>query len=256
MKIRLLGTHNAESRDTKLVSFIIDDTIAVDAGSLTSCLSFAEQEQIKAILLSHGHYDHIREVPTFAFNNTERTTRVFGRPHTLELLASHLVDGLIYPNFTERNSFLKIPALDLCPVDFYQPQEIEEYRVTAIPVHHPLETAGYQITDREGKELFYSGDTGQGLTTVWQHITPQAIIIDMTFPDSLTRVAEESGHLCPRILKEELLGFRQLKNYLPQVILVHLSPLFEEEIRKEIAALSGELNQPILIPAEGEELTI
>ena len=41
--LRFLGTHNAESRDTRLVSFLIDEVLAVDAGSLVSELTFAEQ---------------------------------------------------------------------------------------------------------------------------------------------------------------------------------------------------------------------
>lgn len=74
MIIRFLGTHNAESKDTKLVSFVIDDVLAVDAGSLASELTFSEQKKIKSILLSHGHYDHIRGVPSFAFNNHNDTS--------------------------------------------------------------------------------------------------------------------------------------------------------------------------------------
>jgi len=35
-----MGVHNAESKDTKLVSFLIDDVLAVDAGSFASELSF------------------------------------------------------------------------------------------------------------------------------------------------------------------------------------------------------------------------
>jgi L-ascorbate metabolism protein UlaG (beta-lactamase superfamily) len=58
--VKFLGTHNAESKNTRLVSFLIDDVLAVDAGSLVSELTFPEQRRIKAILLSHGHYDHIK----------------------------------------------------------------------------------------------------------------------------------------------------------------------------------------------------
>jgi ribonuclease BN (tRNA processing enzyme) len=69
VKIKFLGMHNAESKYTRLSSLLIDDILAVDTGSLTSELSFSEQEKIKAIIISHGHYDHIRDIPTFAFNN-------------------------------------------------------------------------------------------------------------------------------------------------------------------------------------------
>ena len=102
MIIRFLGTHNAESRDSRLASLLIDGVLALDAGSLTSELSLDEQDKIKAVLLSHGHYDHIRDIPALAFNNSHRTTRVLATPETLEVLASHLLDGVIYPKFIEK----------------------------------------------------------------------------------------------------------------------------------------------------------
>ena len=196
MIIRFLGTHNAESRDTKLVSFLIDDVLAVDAGSLTSGLSFAEQENIKAILLSHGHYDHIKDVPAFAFNNSQRTTKVFATPHTIEILSSHLVDGLIYPEFTNKNSYLGRPALELFSLEPFKPENIEGYRVLVIPVHHAIDAIGFGITSRGGKEIFYTSDTGPGLSSLWDHLYPHVLITDMTFPNRFANVAEETGHLC------------------------------------------------------------
>ena len=101
VKIKFLGAHNAESKDTRLVTILIDEIIAIDAGCLASELSFSEQKKIKAILLTHGHYDHIRGVPAFAFNNIDHTTSVYASSHTLKILSTHLVDGLIYPKFTK-----------------------------------------------------------------------------------------------------------------------------------------------------------
>ncbi|MEE8420857.1 MAG: MBL fold metallo-hydrolase, partial [Dehalococcoidales bacterium] len=68
MKIKVLGAHNCESSATRLVSLLIDDVLALDAGSLTSSLTFAAQQKLKAILLTHQHYDHIRDVPAIAMN--------------------------------------------------------------------------------------------------------------------------------------------------------------------------------------------
>ena len=48
MIIRFLGTHNKAALDTRLVSFIIDDILIVDAGNIVSDLSFDEQKRIRA----------------------------------------------------------------------------------------------------------------------------------------------------------------------------------------------------------------
>ena len=180
MILRFLGTHNAESKNTRLVSFLIDDVLAVDAGSLVSELTLPEQRKITAILLSHGHYDHIRAVPAFAFNNADRVTKVIATPKTLEMLSSHLIDGVVYPKFASETSFLRKATLRLVPVEFLNRQNIEGYEVMAVPMRHPLDALGFEITSGDGKTLFYTGDTGLGLSYVWGNISPQLIIAEVT----------------------------------------------------------------------------
>ncbi|MBI2830095.1 MAG: lactamase, partial [Chloroflexi bacterium] len=104
MKIRVLGAHNLESRDSKFASLLVDDCIALDAGGLTSSLSFSEQQELVAILLTHPHYDHIRDVPAVAMNLyvSGNIIDVFASRATYEMLATHLMDGKIYPNFFQQ----------------------------------------------------------------------------------------------------------------------------------------------------------
>jgi ribonuclease BN (tRNA processing enzyme) len=256
MIIRFLGTHNAESKDTRLVSFLVDDVLAVDAGSLVSELTFPEQKKIKAILLSHGHYDHIRAVPAFAFNNSDRTTKVIATRKTLDILSSHLIDGVVYPEFTSEASFLRKATLRLVPVELLERQRIEGYEVMAVPVHHNLDGVGFQIASGDGKTLFYTGDTGPGLSSVWNKISPQLIIFDLTWPNSLADAAKDAGHLCPQMLREELIEFRQANGYLPKVIAIHTSPQHEPEIGREVGEVAGLLGTPIDIAHEGEKLTL
>ncbi len=40
MNIRVLGAHNTESRTTRYMSLLVDGILALDAGGLTSSLSF------------------------------------------------------------------------------------------------------------------------------------------------------------------------------------------------------------------------
>ncbi len=79
MNIRFLGAHNCEWPKTRLISLLIDDVLAIDAGALTSSLSLEGQQKIKAILLTHQHYDHVRDIPTLAMNLflSGATTKVY-----------------------------------------------------------------------------------------------------------------------------------------------------------------------------------
>ena len=257
MIVRFLGAHNAESRDTRLPSFLIDDVLAVDAGSLASELSFSEQEKIKAILLSHGHYDHIRGVPAFAFNNTDKTTRIFATQQTLKILSSHLVDGIIYPKFTKKIPFfLEKPSLKFVALEPFNLLDVEGYQVLALPVNHTISTVGFEITSKDGKKLFYTGDTGSGLSALWEHVSPELIIMDVTFPNRLENRAINAAHLCPKFMKNELIEFYRVKGYFPKIILFHLFPKFEEEIKKEVKEIAKELKIPINIAREGEKVVV
>ncbi len=254
MIIRFLGTHNAESKDTRLVSFLIDDVLAVDAGSLVSELTFSEQSVIRVILLSHSHYDHIRDIPAFAFNNSSCPAKVCGTKETLSVLTSHLIDGVIYPEFASSASYLTKPAIEICALEPYQVKDIEGYRVLPIPVNHH-DAVGFEIS-RDGKSIFYTGDTGQGISAAWPHVSPQVLITDATFPNRLKQAAQDSGHLYPAMLQGELSEFKRLKGYLPAVKLIHLSPRYESEIMEDIGAFPEEMRSRITIASEGDRFTV
>jgi len=257
VKVKFLGAHNSESENTRLVTFVIDDILAIDAGCLASELSFSEQEKIKAILLSHGHYDHIRGVPAFAFNNTGKTTRIFASQKTLKFLSTHFINGVIYPKFTEKIPFfLEKPSLKFVVLESHKSVDIEGYRVLPLPVNHTIDTVGFEITSKDEKKVFYTGDTGPGLSSIWKYISPQLIITDVTFPNRLENRAKNSKHLCPKLLKEELLEFHRIKEYFPHVILIHLFPKFEKEIKEEANELAKELEISIDIACEGKEIII
>jgi ribonuclease BN (tRNA processing enzyme) len=252
LKVKFLGTHNAETHNTRLISLVIDDYLAIDAGSLSSELTYIQQTKIKAVLLTHGHYDHIRDIPAFAFNNTSRLTEVYALPQTIRILKNNLMDGQIYPEFESDSSYLGKAILDLLEIQPGITFDLSGYQILPVSVNHPLPAVGFQIGDKEGKKFFYSGDTGPGLASVWQQISPQLMLMDVTFPDKLESVSIASGHLSPGLLKKDLLEFKRIKGYLPDVMAIHLAPQFEKDIQYELEGVSGELGVPIGIAHEGE----
>src|SRR5512136_622672 len=100
MEIRILGAHNVESVDTRLTSVLVDGILAMDAGALTSSLTFPEQEKVSSILLTHCHYDHVRDIASIALNSTyvRKTIKVYAQASTLEALLKHILNNVIYPN--------------------------------------------------------------------------------------------------------------------------------------------------------------
>ena len=64
MKIRILGARQGESRDSHFGSLLVDETLALDAGCLTGSLSLAEQLALTAVLVTHHHLDHVKDLAT------------------------------------------------------------------------------------------------------------------------------------------------------------------------------------------------
>jgi ribonuclease BN (tRNA processing enzyme) len=256
MKIRFLGAHNCESLETRLVSLLVDDVLALDAGGLTSGLSFSAQLQLKAILLTHQHFDHIRDIPTLAMNFYLRraSINIYSIPPVFDDLKTYLLNDKLYPNFLERPA--RQPTLRFTALEPLKPVQIEGYSILAVPVSHSVPTVGYQITSHDGKALFFTGDTGPGLAGCWQQVSPQLLITEVTASNRLDDFMRESGHLTPNLLKQELIAFRRLKGYLPKVATVHMNPDTEAEIARELAAVAEELPATITLAHEGMELRL
>lgn len=256
MKIKVLGAHNCESAKARLVSFLIDDVLAIDAGALSSSLSFQAQQKIKVILLTHAHFDHIRDIPVMGMNALlhETTISVYSTQAVREALATHILNGRIYANFLEKPE--NNPIVKFTVIEPNKAVQIAGYSVLAVPVNHSVPTVGYQITSPEGKKFFYTGDTGPGLTECWRHISPQLLIIEVTASNRYEEFGLKSLHLTPNLLKPELIAFRALKGYLPPVITVHMNPLQEKEIAAETALLAKELNASITLAYEGMQIQL
>ena len=233
---------------------LVDDILAIDAGTLTSKLSFEAQKNLKVILLTHHHYDHIRDVPAIAINHLyhHSTIEVFSTKSVRDSLTTHILNDRLYPNFLELPE--TAPIVKFTVIEPFKQKQIEDYKVLAIPVNHDSVTVGYQVTSTDGKSVFYTGDTGPGLDACWEHISPQLLIIDVTMPNSRQEFAIQSRHLTPALLRHELIKFREDKDYLPQVIAIHMNPVEEKEIAAEISTVSKELNTPITLAYEGMKM--
>ncbi len=256
MKIQFLGAHNCETAATRLVSILIDDVLALDAGSLTSSLSIEAQLNLKAVLLTHHHYDHMRDIPALGMNALfyETNVSVYATQTVRDALASHWLNGTIYSSFLEKPP--ESPRIKFTVIEPKKPFKIADYEILPVPVNHSAPTVGFQVASSDGKSLFYTGDTGPGLSEAWPDVSPQLLITEVTAPNRYEEFGRLKLHLTPGLLREELLAFQKQKGYLPQVFLVHMNPRQEKEIKAEIGQLSSELGTSITLAHEGMEFKL
>jgi len=255
MNITTLGAHNCESQHTRLSSILVDDRLMIDAGAITASLSFADQEKLAAVLLTHQHYDHIKDIPLLAFNRAMQWSAidVYSTAVVYEALKL-LFENQLYPNFLEFPD--ANPALKFNTVEPYRTVEVAGYRVQPLPVNHSSLTCGFHVADVAGRNFFYTGDTGVGLENCWQHISPELLITEVSAPDRFRELYERRGHFTPGLLRQEMENFRQLKGYLPQIVIVHMNPGLEDEIRRELETVARALDHPITPASEGMRLKV
>lgn len=247
MQVRILGAHCQQSRDARPVSILIDGTLCIDAGSLTTALTFEEQRQVKAILLTHRHFDHVQGIPTFAINTASSgPAGVYGLPEVLDEVRAHLVNGTIYPTFTEAGSYGG-PSLAFYPLGPNVEAEVAGYRVLPLPVQHGVPALGYQVTASDGAAVFYTGDTYGQLRDAWKRVSPRLLIAEVTFPNSWRGKAK---HMAPADLEDELRAYLEVRGAIPRVLVVHMVPWLEGEVRQEVAGVARRLGVPITLAHE------
>ena len=256
MQLRVLGAHNQESRTTRLVSLLVDGVLALDAGALTSTLTLPEQRRIEALLLTHRHYDHIRDLPILALNTLDcgATLPVYAPDDAILHLQDRLMDGALYPAFTRRPT-PDAPRLRLRTAWPLVEEQVSGYRVLPVAMPHRVPSLGYQVESPDGRRLFYSGDTTVGLSDAWEALDPHLMAIEVTWPNRMEERAL-GRHLTPALLRRELEAYLAQKGALPPILAVHLNPECESEIRGELADVSRALQADITPAEEGMVLEV
>jgi ribonuclease BN (tRNA processing enzyme) len=251
MKIRFLGAHNTESSVNGMTCLLLDDHIALDAGSLTRHLTLQQQLSLRGVLLTHQHYDHIRDIPALTMNCflNNGVMNAYGSQAVYSALEQHFLNEEIYSRFLANQTlhFTVVPP----SITF----RIDDYDITPVAVNHAVPTQGY-LVKKLGRSFFYTGDTGPGLETCWQKVQPDLLITEVTSPNHFSDFGRTKGHLTPLLLQEELQLFRAQHGYLPRVITIHMNPSLESEIATELRDVASALSCAITPAHEGYEVSV
>lgn len=240
MDLKILGCHGGETPKHRTSSFLVGDTLAIDAGAVTSMLSLEEQRKIRSVLVSHPHMDHVRDLATMADNRCQQggpPFEIVGTPAAIHALRAHFFNDQLWPDFS-KIATPDGPTIRFREVEPEQVVDVSGYRVTPVLVSHTIETAGFVI-EGDGSAIAYSGDTGP-TERFWEVLNARddlgALLMEVSFPNDQEKLAEVSGHHTPATLAKEL-GKLHAPAELP-VLLYHIKPVFQAVVERELAKVN------------------
>jgi cAMP phosphodiesterase len=224
--------------DQRLTCFLIDECVAVDAGSIALALNSKQRAAVRDIIVTHPHMDHIASLPIFIddlFPTLESPVRIYATAEVIDLLERDIFNWNVYPRFSGlKNDFGLV--MEYVPIPIGQEFKIAHLTVTAVPVNHIVPTVGLIVSDGKSAVAF-SSDTSE--TEEFWHLINRsrdlkAILIEASFPDSMAKLAEVSRHFTPSSLKREL---QKLTHNGLDILAVHLKPAYREMIIDELNKL-------------------
>jgi cAMP phosphodiesterase len=242
LKLRVLGCHGGELPNCKSTCFLIDEVLALDAGSLTRSLTLEQLSRVDDIIVSHSHFDHVKDLPLLAdlmLGRRKRPVRVHASLQCAKTLQRNMFNDSLWPDFTKIPN-RRQPVLLLRTFKAGSSFQVGKYQVRSIPVSHPVESCGFVISNG-ASAIAMSGDTGP-TEELWEVLNQQtdlkALLLETSFPNRLQNLADVSGHLTPRTLRRELAKFQ--RNGAP-ILLYHLKPPFLKLIERELGNLPVEV---------------
>jgi ribonuclease BN (tRNA processing enzyme) len=217
-----------------LTSFLLNGTVALDAGSLGLYGTPSEQARVKHVFLSHSHIDHLATLPVFlenAYEGRADAVTVHGSEAVLACLRTDLLNERVWPDLLllsrPETPFLRLEAL--APG---KAVEVEGLRVTPVPVDHTVPTLGFVVEDGSAAVVF-SSDTGP-TEDLWRAANAlphlRAVFLEVTFPDSLHALAAVSKHHTPATFGREV---AKLRRPVP-VYAIHLKPRYHARVEQEL----------------------
>lgn len=242
MRVQLLpSTFDGQGHATaeqRLTCFLIDDSVAVDAGSIAIALTSEQRDNIRDIIVTHPHMDHIASLPIFIddlYPTLEEPVRVYGTTEVIDLLERDVFNWNVYPRFSElKNDFG--PVMEYVPIPIGQEFQVNHLTVTAVPVNHIVPTVGLIVSDGRST-IAFSSDTAE-TEDFWKLVnrTPklEALLIEASFPNSMSQLAEVSRHLTPASLQHEL---GKMSHNGLDILTVHIKPAYREQVIAELNAL-------------------
>ncbi|MPQ77209.1 3',5'-cyclic-nucleotide phosphodiesterase [Hydrogenovibrio sp. JE_KL2] len=237
MKLTILGASGGISPESGTTSFLLGESILIDAGTGSSRLTHQQMHNIRYVLLTHSHLDHICNLP-FLLNTIigemKHTVEVFALQHTIDALKNHIFNGVIWPDFSKIPSKEK-PALRFKTIEVGDALKLDGLDIQVLPAEHTVPTVGFRVSDQSGSFAF-TGDCARN-DLFWQALNQYSpvdlLIVDDQYLACESVISEAAKHYYPQSLSEDLAKL----NGQPRLYLTHLPPFKKEKVMSEAEAI-------------------
>ena len=220
-----------------LVSYLINSEVVIDAGSIGLLADLDRQRQVRHVVITHEHIDHIASLPILLENVYEPgpgSVELLAADDVLTFLKRDIFNGRVWPDFfdlsTDEDAFLHATAIAAG-----EPLERAGLTITPLAVDHCVDTLGLVIDDGQTAVAFPS-DTGP-TESFWQHLAAlprlAAVFLEVSFPNAHRELAAHTGHHCPATFSQEVCKLSRPVRW----IVVHRKARYADEIRRELDAL-------------------
>jgi ribonuclease BN (tRNA processing enzyme) len=228
MRLRVLGCSGSRLPGKRLSSYLLDDSLLLDAGAPCGVLELEEQKRISDVLITHAHLDHVKDLPFLADNlfatiaAGERGPITVHAPEpVLADIKTHIFNNIVWPDFTILPS-AGSPVIEFNAISCGETAQIGPFNVRPFSVDHHSSAVGYAVWGDNPQDHFvYTGDTGvkgwiEGMKSL--PIPARNILVEVSFPDEMEDLAHASGHLTPKLLAEALTDYtEQVSLYISHV---------------------------------------
>jgi cAMP phosphodiesterase len=250
MQVTIVPSSVSGQPTQMFTTYLINGTVAIDAGSLGLFGAIAEQSLVKHIFITHSHLDHIGSLPPFidaVYDGSGNCVQIYANAHVIDCLRKDVFNNRVYPDFFHISTF-RPPYLQVHELTPGKPVEVAGLRITPVEVNHVVPTLGFVVEDDHSAVVFPS-DTAP-TDEIWKVAKAcqnlKAVFLECTFPESLAWLADLAKHLTPSLYAKEMKKLDRPVRY----ITVHMHPRHRPIVLPELLALKlpgveiGEAGKP------------
>jgi cAMP phosphodiesterase len=220
-----------------LACLVINDLVAVDAGSLAMAATDEMRRGLRDVVLTHAHLDHVAGLPLFIddlFATLREPITVHALQEVVNILERDIFNWSVFPRFSELDAGHG-PPIAYSVIDPNSDFQIADLTFRPFAADHNVPSAGYIISDADGS-VAISGDSAS-LTALVEAVAGRndvrAILVECAFPNELATIAKNSHHMTPSVLADQLSG---LEVDCP-VLVINIKPNYREKVIDELGVL-------------------